>query len=466
MDAQSVFVSHISEEGEIAGLVKTMLQEDFLGNLKGFTSSDIGSIGAGENWLTAIERAMSEAKAVIVLCSKASVNRPWVQFEVGAAWMKGVPIIPVCHSGMKVDELQMPLSLRQGLELGSEKGLTRLYDGVAKALGIDQPPQLADLPERTRKLKEIEDRFRLSQVQQFEIFMDVILPSPGHLERETIPDDTPIELGETALRLFGFLSGAGLTWRKIVSAAQKTPDTRWLRQLQQCIYLASNNEVFRPVQAVYHTEGGSYQPQLAKKEVNANGTTRFHVHFVDTVVAPLTEVQNEFGLLATLLRLGLRFRYEVIERFQKLERPVRIAGASNSLEAPLKQMRDAIEVIEYDALSRGAQKMDRDAVMALFERKDDHEIMAEAQDSWDEARALLFRDDPPLSMPEVIDVLRRMRQINFRFMKIGTRRFNEMVIKRWDTPSTGTPGRKVRTARNPQIAGIRVTPSRAVGSAV
>ena len=98
MNTRSLFISHISEERDIAALLKTMMQEDFRDVIACFTSSDIGCIGAGENWLTAIEHAMSEAKAVIVLCSKASVHRPWVQFEVGAAWMKGVPIIPVCHS--------------------------------------------------------------------------------------------------------------------------------------------------------------------------------------------------------------------------------------------------------------------------------------------------------------------------------------------------------------------------------
>jgi hypothetical protein len=456
MTTKSLFISHISEEADVAVLLKKMIQDDFLGLVGCFTSSDIGSIGAGENWLTSIERAMSEAKAVIVLCSKASVHRPWVQFEVGAAWMKGVPIIPACHSGMKVDELQMPLSLRQGLELGSEQGLAKLYDGVARALKIDRTPRIAELPERLSRLKQIEDRFRLSQIQQFELFMDIILPPPGYLESETVPDDTPVELGESSLQLFGLLSGTGLTWRKIVKAAEKTPDTRWLRQLQRCIYLASNNERFRPVQAVYHTEGGSYQPQLSKREVHANGTARFHVHFVDTVVAPLTEVENEFGLLATLLRLGLRFRYEVIERFRKLERPVHAMGASNSSEATLKQLRDAIEVIENDALSRGAEKMDRDAVMALFERKDDHDTMADVQDSWDEARALLFRGDPPLSNPEVIDVLKQMRRLNFHFMRIGTRRFHEMIGKRWDsgdaakakTPQTQRAGR----ARRQRIA--------------
>ena len=64
MATKSLFVSHISEEAEYAALLKEMIQSDFLDLAKCFTSSDIGSIGAGENWLTAVERAMGDAKAV------------------------------------------------------------------------------------------------------------------------------------------------------------------------------------------------------------------------------------------------------------------------------------------------------------------------------------------------------------------------------------------------------------------
>jgi hypothetical protein len=320
MVTKSLFVSHISEEAEYAALLKEMIQSDFLELAKCFTSSDIGSIGAGENWLTAVERAMTEAKAVIVLCSKASVHRPWVQFEVGAAWMKGVPVIPVCHSGMKIGELQMPLSLRQGVELPTERGIAQLYEGIARILKMARPPKPSDLADRLNRMKDIEDRLKVGAVQQFELFLDIVLAPPGQLEGETIPDDAVVESTGDSLQLFGFLEGTRLTWRDIVRKAQKTPDTRWLRELQRSIALASNNERFRPVQAVYHTQNGSYQPQLSKKEVRIDGSTRFHVHFVDTVVAPLSEVQNDFGMLATLLRLGLRFRYEVIERFQKLSR--------------------------------------------------------------------------------------------------------------------------------------------------
>lgn len=446
MTTKSLFISHISEEADVAALLRTILQKDFAGLVTCFASSDIGSIGAGENWLVAIERAMNRAKAVIVLCSKASVHRPWVQFEIGSAWMKHVPIIPVCHSGMRVTDLQMPLSLLESIELGSDIGLPKLYEGVARALKISRAPALGKLPDRLRGIRELENRLRMMEPKQFEIFIDIVLPPPGRLESETIPDDAVVESDAASLSLFGFLPGTPLTWRDIVKAAQKTPDRRWLRQLQRCIYLASNNERFRPVQAIYHTEGASYQPQLAKREVGANGTTRYHVHFVETVVAPLAEVQNDFGLLATLLRLGLRFRYEVIQRFQKVARTGRgSTGAPCSTDEMVKQMREAIEIVENDALSRGAEKMDRDSIDALFGRHDDQKMIAEVQASWDQARALLFRNEPPPSAQEVLEVLRLMRQLNFRFMKLGTRRFHEMVCARWNDADVA-PAEEGKTA--------------------
>src|SRR5262245_58658888 len=428
-----LFVSHISEEGDIAALLKQTMEEDFLGLVEFFTSSDIGSISAGEDWLSKVERAMNEAKAVIVLCSKASVQRPWVQFELGAAWMKRVPIIPVCHSGMKVDDLQMPLSRRQGIELGTERGLGRLYQGVAKILELNQAPQLRDMTGRLRRISELERSFLQSPVLQFERCIDIVIPAPGRLDRETIPDTTRIESNDVSLDLFGLIGSADWTWGDIVRAARNTADTRWLGELQRCIHSASYNQRFRAVQAVYHTERGSYQPQLAKKEILADGASRFHVHFVETVVAPLTEVQNDFGLLATVLRLGLRFRYEVIERFQKLAKAARLDSRNRQVAEQniLSLLRGAIEVIENDALSRGAQNIDREAVAALFEREGDQDEIAEVQEIWDETRALLFRDDPPPTAAEVNDIISRMREVNFRFMRIATLRFHEMVCARW-----------------------------------
>jgi hypothetical protein len=57
--------------------------------------------------------------------------------------MKDVPVIPVCHSGMKTSDLQMPLSLRQGVELPTERGIAQLYEGIARILKMARPPRPA-----------------------------------------------------------------------------------------------------------------------------------------------------------------------------------------------------------------------------------------------------------------------------------------------------------------------------------
>jgi hypothetical protein len=428
-----LFVSHISEEGDIAALLTKTVEEDFLGLVDFFASTDIHSIGAGADWLKAVEQAINEAAAVIVLCSKASVQRPWVQFELGAAWMKHVPIIPVCHSGMTVDELPMPLSRLHGVELSTPHGLERLYQTLAGLLKLGQAPQLRDLPGWLKRIEELERRFQQTAVQQFERYIDIVIPPPGKLDTDTIPDTAKIESNDVSMELFGLIGGAHWTWRDIGKAARKRVDTRWLGQLQRCVHSASLNEQFRPVQAIYHTERGSYQPQLARKECLPNGACRFHVHFVETVVAPLTDVQNDIGLLATLLRLGLRFRYEVLERSRKFANDVRTNRAKQqaAAESLLPILRGAIQIIENDALSRGAENIDREAVTALFDQESDRDEIFEIQESWDETRALLFKDDPSPTAQEVNEIIARMRDINFRFMRLATRRFHEMVCARW-----------------------------------
>ena len=139
MAMSKLFVSHVVEEAELAKILKASLTRDFLGLVEVFVSSDLESISAGDNWLTALRSAMQASSALFVLCSHASISRPWVNFEVGAAWITDVPIVPVCHSGLRLSELPMPFSVLQGIEASSEDGLKRAYALVAQKLRCDVP---------------------------------------------------------------------------------------------------------------------------------------------------------------------------------------------------------------------------------------------------------------------------------------------------------------------------------------
>jgi hypothetical protein len=134
-----IFISHISEDAAVAARVKKVLVRDFLGLIEVFLSSDTESIAAGEEWLTSMKQALGDCSAVLVLCSPDSLTRPWINFEVGAAWMKNVPIIPVCHAGLSPRDLLMPLSLRQGIALSDGEGLKRMYGRLARILGANTP---------------------------------------------------------------------------------------------------------------------------------------------------------------------------------------------------------------------------------------------------------------------------------------------------------------------------------------
>jgi hypothetical protein len=426
-----LFVSHISEEAEIAALLKQTIEEDFLDLVKLFQSSDIGSIAAGDDWLTAVQQALHEAAAVIVLCSHASIQRPWVQFELGAAWSRQVPIIPICHSGLRAADLPLPLSRKEAVELAAPDGVERLYQAIAKLINLKRIPEPGNLAALQQRFRELAQRFQQVGIQQFERYIDIVIAAPGRLDSPAIPLTTKVESNDASLELFGLIGSADRTWADIVKAAAKTPDKRWLAELQHCVHKASQNEMFRPVQAVYHAEGASYQPQLAKKECLADGSARFHVHFVETVVAPLMEIQNDFGLLATLGRLGLRFRYEVIERYPKLTRAAALESPDKPDGYVLQKLRAAIEVIENDALSRGAENIDPEAVAALFEQHEDQEEMAAIQKIWGTNRAALFKEEPPPNAQELDAIIGAMREMNFRFMRLATRRYHEMICTRW-----------------------------------
>ena len=129
-----MFISHISEEARVAARLKTTLTNDFPGFLEVFVSSDTESIAAGEVWFTSISDALRESSIFLVLCSPISIHRPWINFEAGAAWMKDIPVIPLCHAGLRLRDLPMPLSARQGLALDDAEGLRGLYNRIAAIL--------------------------------------------------------------------------------------------------------------------------------------------------------------------------------------------------------------------------------------------------------------------------------------------------------------------------------------------
>ncbi|MEO8630600.1 MAG: TIR domain-containing protein [Betaproteobacteria bacterium] len=149
----SIFLSHINLESTLADALKAHIVRDFIGLVGVFESSDRTSIPVGSKWLEEVTEALHEADLHIVLCSPESIGRPWINFEAGAAHVRQIPIVPICHSGLMPAQLPVPLSEYEGVVLTTQESFKAFYASVAKLLGSDIPQ--VDFAEYAREIQSI-----------------------------------------------------------------------------------------------------------------------------------------------------------------------------------------------------------------------------------------------------------------------------------------------------------------------
>jgi hypothetical protein len=137
-----VFISHISEEAPLAHVLKEWMESSFLGQAEVFVSSDIRDLPAGKKWLDEIDTALQGAQLFLVLCSPHSLPRPWINFETGCAWIKRIPILPLCHSGQVKGNLPSPISEFQALEVEDPSFIGKFLHSVAQHLSIGKFPRI------------------------------------------------------------------------------------------------------------------------------------------------------------------------------------------------------------------------------------------------------------------------------------------------------------------------------------
>ena len=100
---------------------------------------------------------MKNSSVEIILCSPKSVVRPWINFEAGAAWIRDIPVIPLCHSGMKPSALPVPLNLLQAASASEISSLKLIFPVLAGAIGSQVPK--VDFSEFVEKVKKFENHY-------------------------------------------------------------------------------------------------------------------------------------------------------------------------------------------------------------------------------------------------------------------------------------------------------------------
>jgi hypothetical protein len=152
-----LFFSHITAESNIVDFLQAAVQRDFIGLVKVFVSSDRTSVPVGSKWLDELTAAMKGADLHAVLCSPESIARPWINFEAGAAHLRSIPIIPLCHSGLVPAHLPVPISVYGGVSIATVEGIERLYIKLASTLDSQLPA--VDFEQYAAKLQSFESEY-------------------------------------------------------------------------------------------------------------------------------------------------------------------------------------------------------------------------------------------------------------------------------------------------------------------
>lgn len=251
-----LFISHISTETDLAQVIKRRLDQDFLGVLDVFVSSDKKSIQAGSPWLDDLNTALEDAKFVLVLCSSESIGRPWVNFEAGAGWIRGIPVIPLCHSGLSPSQLPVPLSLLQAVRGSEPDDLRSLYETIAARLNMRTPT--GDFPGLAEEVRQLEKRYAAAREGQNRVDNPrVLCAATDQYAQPELGFDLDVEVIEKCF------PGAVRVERRLSSKLLRqllTTQSFDIVHLVQAVDPDNGDLIFDPI------EFGSYKPQVSRPD--------------------------------------------------------------------------------------------------------------------------------------------------------------------------------------------------------
>ncbi len=148
-----IFISHIQQELQVAQVLQRWIEAAFADRCEVWAGTDPEVIPELSQYLEKNEEAFLEMKALIILCSPHSVQKPWISFEAGCAWLRKIFILPLCYAGMSPSDLPSPLSAFSSLEMNQTDFPQRIISTLAQELGAGRLPSI-QYRQMEKELKE------------------------------------------------------------------------------------------------------------------------------------------------------------------------------------------------------------------------------------------------------------------------------------------------------------------------
>jgi hypothetical protein len=312
MATAPVFISHRSEYGSVARELKQVIETSSHGQIDVFISEDIPR---GDEWRPSIEKHLRDGQSLILIYGAPYEDWSWCFYEAGYfAAVNPLPSNRQIYCLIRPDVTPPgPLSHLQ---------MVTTKDQLIKALiGIFQRNALEFDAVQLRRLADKLEQGLFGEIRQFDGYPRIhFVASDAEFAKGEIPATAEFTGDDNVLGDLFTIQASSVPWSRINRLAQSDAGKqnfiyKWLEETAQIILVARENQFMAPQTVLIGRGGRRYRTLLHHARIRGDGKYCCEFLAIEEVGGPLTGLPNRQLSLLTGIRMGYRFRSEVIQKF-------------------------------------------------------------------------------------------------------------------------------------------------------
>lgn len=307
-----VFISHRSEYGRVARSLKQVIETASHGQIDVFISEDIPR---GNEWRAAVEKHLRDGQSLFLIYGAPYEDWSWCFYEAGYFAAVNSPssdrhiyclIRPDVSPPGPLSHLQMVTSKEQLI-----KELIDIFQRNAIEF---------DAVELRRMVGKFEQGL-FGEIRQFDGYPRVcFVASDVEFAKGEIPAASVFTGDDNVLGDLFTIQAASVPWGRIHKLAYSEAGKqnfiyKWLEETAEIILAARENQFMAPQAVLIGRGGRRYRTLLYRARIQGDGTYCCEFLAIEEVGGPLTGLPIRQLSLLTGIRMGYRFRSEVIQKF-------------------------------------------------------------------------------------------------------------------------------------------------------
>jgi TIR domain len=367
-----VFISHRSEYGRVARALKHVFETASQGQIDVFISEDIPR---GNEWRPAVEKHLRDGQSLFLIYGASYEDWSWCFYEAGYFAAINPPpsnrqiyclIRPDVSPPGPLNHLQMVSSMDQLI-----KEIIDIFQRNAIEFNA------VDLRGMVGKLEQ--DLF--GEIRQFDGYPRVhFVASHGEFAKGEIPAAAVFTGEDNVLGDLFTIRAASVPWSKIHNLAYSDAGKhnftyKWLEETAEIILAARENQFMAPQAVLIGRGGRRYRTLLYRARIQGNGTYCCEFLAIEEVGGPLTGLPIRQLSLLTGIRMGYRFKSEVIQKFSNDFDML----SSEERQRRIEQIPRTIEDLTVESRTRG--NISSEDFLAAFD-EGESERLSKLLDYW------------------------------------------------------------------------------------